>query len=94
MTLTLDLPSDLEERLTQEADQRGLPVEEYAVAFLQKHLRPVERGEAVRSLLEKWINEGDVAEQSETGELLIQTLDEDRLSLRKLFPPDLKGQTW
>ena len=25
---------------------------------------------------------------------LIRTLDEDRLSSRQLFPPELKGKTW
>ena len=34
------------------------------------------------------------AEQQETGEYLIRILDEDRLSNRKLFPPELKGVTW
>ena len=29
-----------------------------------------------------------------TGEYLIRALDEDRLSDRPLFPPELKGVTW
>ena len=42
-----------------------------------------------------WLNdEDDTAEQQETGEYLIQALDEDRLSDRKLFPSELKGVTW
>ena len=33
-------------------------------------------------------------EQKETGDYLVRTLDEDRLSDRQLFPPELKGVTW
>jgi hypothetical protein len=45
-------------------------------------------------LLQSWIDEDDTAEQQETGDYLIQALDEDRLSDRKLFPSELKGVTW
>ena len=45
-------------------------------------------------LLQSWIQDGDAQEQKETGELLVQALDEDRLSDRPLFPPELKGVTW
>jgi hypothetical protein len=45
-------------------------------------------------LLQSWIDEGDAAEQHETGEYLIKALDEDRPSYRKLFPPELEGLTW
>lgn len=34
MTLTLDLPKDLEHRLTAEAMRLGLPVEQYALRLL------------------------------------------------------------
>lgn len=45
-------------------------------------------------LLQSWIQDGDGKEQKETGEFLVQALDEDRLSDRPLFPPELKGVTW
>ncbi|HEX5715295.1 MAG TPA: hypothetical protein VF179_04000 [Thermoanaerobaculia bacterium] len=45
-------------------------------------------------LLQSWIQDGDAQEQKETGEFLVQALDEDRLSDRPLFPPELKGVTW
>jgi hypothetical protein len=35
MTLTLDLPPELEARLRDEAARRGVPVEDYAVQVLQ-----------------------------------------------------------
>ena len=45
-------------------------------------------------LVQSWIDEGDADEQRETLEYLIQVLDEDRLSDRKLFPKELKGKSW
>ena len=48
------------------------------------------QAEAVK-LLQSWL---DDEEQKETGEYLIQALDEDRLSNRQLFSPELKGVTW
>lgn len=45
-------------------------------------------------LLQSWIDDEDVEEQQETGQYLINALDEDRLSERKLFPLELKGVTW
>jgi predicted transcriptional regulator len=44
--------------------------------------------------LHLWLDEDDVDEQQETDEYLIQALDEDRLSDRKLFPSEMKGVTW
>ena len=50
---------------------------------------------ALASLLQSWIDEEDDAgEQRETGEYLVRTLDEDRLSGRQLFPAEHKGVTW
>jgi hypothetical protein len=51
-------------------------------------------GAELVALLQSWIGEGDAEEQKEAGEYLIQALDEDRLSDRRLFPPELKGVTW
>ena len=45
-------------------------------------------------LLQSWIVEGDAQEQKEAGEYLVRSLDEDRLSDRSLFPPELKGVSW
>ena len=44
--------------------------------------------------MQSWIEDDDDTEQLETGSYLVQVLGEDRLSDRKLFPPDLKGITW
>lgn len=46
------------------------------------------------NLLQGWIDEENAQEQNETGNYLVQVLDGDRLSNRKLFPPELEGITW
>ncbi|NET58517.1 MAG: hypothetical protein F6K47_20895 [Symploca sp. SIO2E6] len=45
-------------------------------------------------LIQSWIDDGDVEEQRETGQYLLQVLDEDLPSERKLFPVEMKGITW
>ena len=94
MTLTLELTKELEQRLQQAARQRGLPTDEYVVQVLDEHLRSTAPREGLLALLQTWIDEDDAGEQQETGEYLIRALDEDRLSERKLFPPELKGVSW
>jgi hypothetical protein len=46
------------------------------------------------NVLQSWIDESDEQEQQETGEYLINALDENRLSNRQLFPQELKGFSW
>lgn len=92
--LTLYLPSELEYRLAREAERQGLSADEYTIQLLEQSLPPPDRQTQLATLLQTWIDEGDPVEQQETGEYLIRTLDEDRLSSRPLFPPELKGKTW
>jgi hypothetical protein len=94
MTLTLHLPPELEQRLTQEAMRQGLALDAYTLQLLDKSLPPQDRRTELVTLLQLWIDEGNPEEQQETGEYLIRALDEDRLADRPLFPPDLKGVTW
>jgi len=94
MTLTLHLPLELEQRLTQEAKRHGLALDAYTLQLLDKSLPPKDRRTELVTLLQSWIDEGDFEEQQETGEYLIRALDEDRLADRQLFPPNLKGVTW
>ena len=51
------------------------------------------QAEAINTL-QSWIDDDDTEDQQETGQYLIQKLDEDRLSERKLFPLEMKGITW
>ena len=94
MTLTLRIPPELERRLAQEASRQGVPPEQYTLRLLEEHLPAADRRAEAISLLQSWLDTGDAAEQKETGDYLVGALDEDRLSDRKLFPPELKGVTW
>ena len=94
MTLTLHLPPELEQRLTQEATRHGLALDVYTLQLLDQSLPPKDCRMELVTLLQSWIEEDNPEEQQETGEYLIRALDEDRLADRQLFPPDLKGVTW
>jgi hypothetical protein len=92
MTLTLNLPQDLEDRLQQEAERQELPADTLILHLLDQHLPFKDIQEKLAALLRSWIVEGDPQEQKETGEYLVRALDEDRLSERRLFPLELKGR--
>ena len=94
MTLKLELPPELERRLADEAARKGVPLEQYTLHLLNEHLPAADRRADAVKLLQTWLDNGNAAEQKETGEYLVKALDEDRLSDRKLFPPELKGVTW
>lgn len=94
MTLTIDLPADLEQRLKREAERRGLPLDACTLELLKSSLPSANHREAAGALLQSWIDEDDAGEQRETGDFLIAALNEDRPSDRALFPPDLQGVTW
>jgi hypothetical protein len=94
MTLTLSLPPELEQYLIQEAQQQGLSVETYALQLIQESIVQKEKQLKIVNVLQSWIDESDEQEQHETGEYLINALDENRLSNRQLFPQELKGISW
>ena len=94
MTLTLSLPPELEQYLIQEAQQQGLSVETYTLELIQKSILQKEKQLKIVNVLQSWIDESDEQEQQETGEYLINALDENRLSNRQLFPQELKGISW
>ncbi|NJK69298.1 MAG: hypothetical protein HC941_24720 [Microcoleus sp. SU_5_3] len=94
MTLTLTLTPEIEQYLTQEAQQQGLSTEAYTLQLLIEHILLKQKQAKSIDLLQSWMDEEDAAEQQETGEYLIQALDKDRLSDRQLFPIELKGVTW
>ncbi len=92
MPLTLNLPQDLKDRLQQEAKRQGMPADTLILNLLDQHLPSKDIQGSLAALLLSWIVEGDPQEQKETGEYLVRTLDEDRLSERRLFPQELEGQ--
>lgn len=94
MTLTLNLSPELEQYLLQEANQQGLSVEAWALQLLTNSILLKQKQTEAVNLLQSWIDGEDEEEQQETGQYLIQVLDDDRLSERKLFPAELKGITW
>ena len=94
MTLNLNLPLDLAERLREAAERQGVPADAFAVQLLDAHLPSKDRRAELVALLQSWIDGGDEQEQKETGDYLIRALDEDQLSDRKLYPDDLKGVSW
>jgi hypothetical protein len=94
MTLHLPLSSDLEQRLLLESQRHSLAPADYTLQLLSKHLPTRDRHTELVAVLQSWIEEGDAEEQKATGEYLLQALDEDRPSERKLFPSELKGVTW
>lgn len=78
----------------REAERQGLSAAEYAVQLIEKQLAPADRRATLVALLQSWVDADDGDEQVETGDYLVRVLDEDRLSDRRLFPPELKGVTW
>jgi hypothetical protein len=94
MTLTLNLTPEIEQYLVQEANQHGLSVEVLAMQILTSSISLKQKQAEAVNLLQSWIDDEDESEQQETGQYLIHALDEDRLSDRKFFPPEMKGITW
>jgi hypothetical protein len=94
MTLTLNLPSELEQYLLQEASQQGLSIEAVTLQLLTSSILLRQKQTEAVNLLQSWIDNEDEGEQQETGQYLIHALDEDRFSDRKLFPVEMKGVTW
>lgn len=94
MTLTLNLPSEVEQYLLQEAHQKGLSIESVTLHLLTSFIVLRQNQTEAVNLLQSWIDDEDTEEQRETGQYLICSLDEDRFSERKLFPPEMKGVSW
>ena len=94
MVLTLNLSPEIEQHLIQEAEEQGLSVEAFTLQILLQGLAAKQQAANPVQLLQSWIDEGDAEEQQETGQFLIQALDQDRLSERPLFPLNMQGVTW
>jgi hypothetical protein len=96
MTITLTLAPELEFKLKQEADRRGLPPEQYALEVLDEHISQAERErrEKLVALVQSWIDEDEASEEEGYDDEFLRMIDEDRPSYRKLFPPEMKGISW
>lgn len=88
MTVTLDLPPDIETRVQEEAARRSLPVEEYLLWLVTGAMLPEEEAERRRRTLERLRSAGDIGdeeEQRETFSYLKAAVEADRLSERPRF---------
>jgi hypothetical protein len=94
MTVTLNLPPELEQYLFEKAKEKGLSIEAMALQLLTSSLLKNQKQADAINLLQSWLGDEEAEEQQETGQYLIHALDEDRLSDRKLFPDEMKGITW
>ncbi len=94
MTLTLNLPPELEQYLLQEAKQQGISLEAMTLQLLANSILVRQKQAEAVNLLQSWIDDEDIEEQQETGQYLIHALDQDRLSERELFPIEMKGVSW
>ena len=66
MTLTLNLTPELEQYLKQKAEQQGLSVEAYALQLLTEQILVAKKQAKTVNLLQSWLEEEDVQEQTET----------------------------
>ena len=94
MTLTLNIPIEIEQYLTQKAQEQSLSMEAYALQLLLERISTQDKSSQLVDLLQSWMDDEDDEEQKETGAYLIQSIDADRLSDRPLFPSELKGVSW
>jgi hypothetical protein len=77
----------------QAAQQQGISLEAMTLKLLTQSLHVRQKQTEAVALLQSWLDDEDSEDQQETGEYLIQALDEDRLSERMLFPPEMQGIT-
>jgi len=52
------------------------------------------RVDSLDALIRSWADASDGGEQRETVDCLVDGLDRERLSARKLFPEEYKGRSW
>ena len=62
--------------------------------FARVHESPAERAESVGALIRSWTDMQDGGEQRETINHLVEGMDHERPSVRKLFPEEFKGRSW
>ena len=95
MTLTLTLPEELSESLTRQAHRLGLTPDGYVLRVLQDSIPASVRRERLMALLEARIADAELPQdRDDDPDSLLRAIDDDRLSDRPLFPPELKGITW
>jgi len=91
MSSVIVLAPELEEKVNREAARQGLKLNEYVAKALDEYTSQTEQQQS--QLVPPWIEPArDPSEGYEDD--FFRMLDEDRMSDRKLFPPELKGVSW
>lgn len=94
MTLQLDLPQQLEERLREEAQRLGLAADAVTLKLLDEHLPQQTPPLKLPSMFNQWEQEDRSPAEREDDYNFFEAIDAARTSNRKLFPPELKGISW
>jgi hypothetical protein len=68
MTVTLDLPQDLERELSAKAHHLGLPLEEYAIRLLAQGARGARHPHSGSELVQYWKSENLIGYRPEIGD--------------------------
>ena len=68
MTLTLNLPSEVEQYLLQEANQKGISIESVTLQLLTSFILLKQKQTKAVNLIQSWIDDEDNNEQQETGQ--------------------------
>jgi hypothetical protein len=92
MTITLDIPSDLEARLRREAGELGIGVPEYAAQVLSRSVALPPGDNSLRNLFDRWSREdatkdpAEIARRNEEFEEFKKAMNESHTSDRKVYP--------
>jgi hypothetical protein len=89
MTVTLELPLSLEERIRHEAQRQGVPKETVILKVLETSIPPDSQMTRFHTLVENWLQE-----PLEDSDDVLEQLDNNRQAERKLYPQELKGKSW
>ena len=89
MTVTLELPPSLEERIRHEAQRQGVPEETVILKVLETSIPYDNQVARFHTLVENWLQE-----PTEDSDDVLEQLDNSRQSERKLYPKELKGKSW
>ncbi len=86
-TVHLTLTPELRQRLQREADRQHLSADAVAIQLLEKHLPGLDRQAAAVAMLQQWAEEDAAmsAQDAAANAAVLRSIDEDRLSNRKLF---------
>jgi hypothetical protein len=94
MTLTINIPGELEARLKGEAARQGIGPAEFARRLIEQHLAPPapHDDDATLELLAQWTVEdatsdpAEIAARRQEWEQFKRSMNENRFSGRRLFP--------